>query len=538
MSRCKLFGALSALVLVMFVSSVAAEVYVTSPTTKQILVLDSNGQVTRSIGAAGGVGQPYGIAMDSNRNLLVADYSAGRVLQFSPDGSNGSILASNIPKPDGLAVGPGGDVFLISRDNKAATTSRLKSQIGDSVSTAGYLHDVWMIPSGSSLPIRIGAIDESFRLAQAQPVPSDPYKGDLLVLSTRPGLVARFIQTGPTTFERSQDLISYVPGEPTSMAFGRSGELLIGTTDGRILRYSGMGVRLQPDFASGLPVGPTRLTVNLDGVVHITPVGSTSIIRYDAYAMRLPNLSGATVPLAAALTTGCVPTPVGQNVTVSPAAGVNVVFDNVISGGQTCLQTTSLGAGVLTSPRGNTIPGFAQRLWEDPGFVVYDITTTAIITNTIAEEFFSANPEARLLVAHGSGGVFSDDTVLVTPDDPRSRTGQLSEFIIYLDTRPNRDVVLLKLGDLQNALNTYSGLISPSVLSQLQSLVTQITTAVGTGGAETDKTVAIQLLKDLKGYTRQNGGEGIPNRFGPDSPPNVAGTLISLADTLIFQLTL
>src|SRR5678816_2034822 len=126
-----------------------------------------------------------------------------------------------------------------------------------------------MIPSGSSLPIRIGAIDESFRLAQAQPVPSDPYKGDLLVLSTRPGLVARFIQTGPTTFERSQDLISYVPGEPTSMAFGRSG--------------------------------------------HMAPVGSTSIMRDGAFAMRLPTPWGATVPLAAALTTGCVPTPVGQN---------------------------------------------------------------------------------------------------------------------------------------------------------------------------------------------------------------------------------
>jgi hypothetical protein len=536
MSRSKLMGAMTALVLVAAVSSVMAEVFVTSPTTGRILVLDSNGSVTRVIGDTGGVQQPYGIAMDSARNLLVADYAAGRVLQFNPDGTNGSIRASNIPKADGLSVGSGGEIFLVSRDDRTSLP-RLKSSSGD-VGGAGYLRQVWMVPVGSNLPVMIGSVAESFRLAQTQQVNAGAYSGNLLVLSTRPGLIARFIQTGATSFVRSTDLVSYVPGEPTSMAYSRVGELLISTSDGRVLRYSDTGVRLQPDFAIGLPVGPTRLSINGDGVVHITPVGSTSVIRFDAYGMRLPNLSGAAVPLAAAITSGCVPTPVGQNVTVTPAAGVNVVFDNVVTAGQTCLQTTSLGAGVNLSPRNNTIPGFARRLWEDPGFVVYDVTTTATWSDTVAQEFFSENPDARLMVAHGTGGVFADNTVLVVPDDPRGRTGSLSEFVIYLDTRPNRDVVLLKLGDLQNALSTFTEFIGPSQLEQLQTLVGQITTAVGNGGADSDKPAAVQLLGDLKGFVRENSGEGIRNTPGIEGDLNAAGWLISLSDTLIFQLGL
>jgi len=529
-------GVMVALCAVAAVGTASAEVFVTSPATGRVLVLDSNGAVSRVLGATGGLTEPYSITVDPDRNLLVADYSAGRVVRLSPDGANGSIVASNIPKPDGLSVGPAGEIFLVSRDNRNAA-SRLKFQSGDNDSSS-YLHQVWMIPAGANLPIQIASMEESFRLAQTLSVSSGTYTGDLLVLSTRPGLIARFTPSGPTSMDRMADFVGYIPGEPTSMALARNGELLVGTSDGRVLRFSDTGVRLQPDFANGLPPGPVRLSINRDGVVHITPVGSTSIIRFDAYAMRLPDLSGATVPLAAAITSGCVPTPLGQHVTVSPAAGVNVIFDNVIQAGQTCLQTTSMGAGVTLSPHGNVIPAFAKKLFEDPGFVVYDVTTTARFTDTIAEEFFSPNANAHLLVAHGSNGVFSDNTVLVTPNDPRGRTGQLSEFVIYLDTRPNRDVVLLKLADLQGAIGSFGPLINPTLLSQIQSLVNQLPGLIGNGGADADRPGATNVLKDLKSFIRLNSGEGIPNRSGPDAPPNVAGTLISLADTLIFQLSL
>lgn len=540
MLRSRLVGAIGALVLVAAAGTATAEVYVTSPNKGQILVLDSTGKVTRTIGGAGTIVQPFGIAMDSRRNLLVADYSAGRILRFSLDGSS-TVVASNIPRPDGLSVSASGEIFLVSRDNRtaAAAGARLKASPGRT-RLSNQLRHVWMIPPDSGPPVLVGKVEESFRLAQTQSVDSGTYKGDLLVLSTRPGLVARFARMGSRSFSRRSDFIGYVPGEPTSMAFTRNHELLISTSDGRVLRYSDTGVQLQPDFATGLPVGPTSVAISSDGIVHVTPIGSSSILRFDPYGSRLPALStySSSISLAVSLIPGCVPTPVGQNVNVSLAPGVNVVFDNVVSAGQTCLVTTSLGPGVLTSPNNNTIPSFALKLWEDPGFVVYDVTTTALFTDTISEEFFSPNPDARLLVAHGSGGDFNDNTVLVTQTDPRGRTGQLSEFVLYLDTRPNLDVILLKLADLQNVVNTFGPIINPSLVPQIQTLVSEVTTAIGSGGSDADRPGAIELLKALKTLIRENSGEGIPNRPGPDGGGNAAGTLVSFADTLIFQLSL
>src|SRR5262245_44357182 len=97
--------ALIALLVVALAGNASAEVFVTSPHTGRILVLNSSGAVTRVIGSPGGMTEPYAMAVDSARNLLVADYAAGRVLRFNPEGTNATIVASNIPKPDGISIG-------------------------------------------------------------------------------------------------------------------------------------------------------------------------------------------------------------------------------------------------------------------------------------------------------------------------------------------------------------------------------------------------------------------------------------------------
>ncbi|HEY3175212.1 MAG TPA: DUF6689 family protein [Candidatus Polarisedimenticolia bacterium] len=527
---------IGALLILAAVGTAAAEVYVTSPTTGRILVLNSSGALVRSIGGAGGLAEPYAIVLDSQRNLLVTDYAAGRIVSYTTDGSNASVVASNIPKADGLSVGPGGDLFLVSRDNSRTQLTKLR----DGEESSGYLHQVWMVPAGSTLPLKIGDVEESFRLAQTLVLSAGPYKGDLLVLSTRPGLIARYRMVGPATFDRSADLVSYVPGEPTSMAATRTGDLLVSTSDGRILRFSNTGVRLQGDFASGLPAGPTRISVNGDGVVHLTRQGSSSVVRFDPYAARLPDLNGATSPVAAAITNGCVPTPTGSAVSVSPAAGVTVTFDHVVVGGETCLQTTALGAGVMTSPGGNTIPSFARKLWEDAGFVVYDVTTTAAFTDSAAVDLFSNNPDARVLVAHGTGQVFGDATTLVTPTDPRARTGTFSEFIVYLDTRINTDVVALKLHALDEYVSVKACQIADIQLAALRSMVGDITNLIESAEwrSGTDKAGTIAALQEFKSYVRAHSGDGISNTPGSQGQCNDAGNLLSLADTLVFQVSL
>lgn len=530
------FSGVLALVILAAVGAAAAEVYVTSPGTGRILVLDSAGTLVRTIGDAGGLQEPYAITIDSQGSLLVTDYAAGRVLRFAEDGTNATIVASNIPKPDGLSIAANGDLFLVSREN---TSTRTILRSGDDHAGSNLRH-VWMIPAGSNLPLKVGVVSESSRLAQTLLIPTGKDKGELLVLSTRPGFIARYKQTGPTSFSRRSDFTGFIPGEPTSMAFTRTGELLVSSSDGRIMRFTGDGARIQGDFATGLPTGATRISISGDGVVHLTVLGRSDVMRFDPYALRLPDLTGATSTVAAAVSSGCVPTPTGNLVNVSPAAGVNVIFDHVVGGGTTCLTTTALGAGVTTSPRNNTIPAFAKKLWEDPGFVVYDITTTASFTDSIAIDLFSQNPMARVLVAHGSGTTFADATVLVTPNDPRARTGGLSEFIVYLDTRQNSDVIALKLHNLDDYLANKACQIADIQLGVLRTKLGAIFDLIESveGRPNADKIAASTALIDLKTYIKANSGDGISNVPGTTGLCNDAGNLLGLADTLLFQLSL
>ncbi len=524
--------AAAAAAMLLLMGTAAADVYVTSPSTGRVVVLDSAGEVVRELDGAGGLQQPFAVILDSRSNLIVADWAAHRIVRLSPDGIDAGVIASNIPRPDGLSLGPAGELYLVSRDDRPFTT-RIATRGPEDLSAR--LRSVWMIPAGSALPVSIATIDESKRLAQTLVEPG----GDLLVLSTRPGLVARLRQTATGEFERLGNLISGIPGDPTSMAINSLGQILISTSDGRVLRYSAAGAR-GIDFAQGLPAGATRITNGLDGVVHLTVVGGTELRRFDRHGANLPSLSAAAVPMAGTVPGSCVPTPVGTNVTVSPSAGVNVIFDRVVSSGQTCLTTAALGPNQNVSPNGNIIPAYARKLWEDPGFVVNDVTTTAGFTDSIAVDFLAPNPDARLLVAHGSEQTFEDATVLVTPIDPRGRVGGLSEFVIYLDTRPPAAVSLAKLAALQaNVANGLNRQVDPQLEAQFQAIVDGITEALGLAGPDADREFAAMQLRQFKALARARSGNGLPN--GMDAVPgggatNPAGDWLAAADTLLWSL--
>lgn len=60
-----------------------------------------------------GLSSPVGMAYDSGGNLYVANWSAGTVLKFSPDGRR-SIFAAGLGGPSGLAISPAGDIYVAS----------------------------------------------------------------------------------------------------------------------------------------------------------------------------------------------------------------------------------------------------------------------------------------------------------------------------------------------------------------------------------------------------------------------------------------
>lgn len=61
----------------------------------------------------GGLSSPVGMAYDAKGDLYVANWSAGTVLRFTPDGQR-SIFAEGLSGPSGLAISPAGDIYVAS----------------------------------------------------------------------------------------------------------------------------------------------------------------------------------------------------------------------------------------------------------------------------------------------------------------------------------------------------------------------------------------------------------------------------------------
>ena len=61
----------------------------------------------------GGLSSPVGMAYDAGGNLYVANWSAGTVLRFAPDGRR-SVFADGLSGPSGLAISPAGDIDVAS----------------------------------------------------------------------------------------------------------------------------------------------------------------------------------------------------------------------------------------------------------------------------------------------------------------------------------------------------------------------------------------------------------------------------------------
>ena len=60
-----------------------------------------------------GLSSPVGMAYDAGGNLYVANWSAGTVLRFAPDGRR-SVFAEGLSGPSGLAISPAGDIYVAS----------------------------------------------------------------------------------------------------------------------------------------------------------------------------------------------------------------------------------------------------------------------------------------------------------------------------------------------------------------------------------------------------------------------------------------
>jgi hypothetical protein len=224
---------------------------------------------------------------------------------------------------------------------------------------------------------------------------------------------------------------------------------------------------------------------------------------------------------------------------VSPLSNVQITFDNVVQSGITSADLGVLDPGERTTPCGNVIPSYAQPPGTDDHFEVYRIETTALHTDSILVQIDHPADDTRLLRAKcwpGERFEFKDTTTLAIPGDPRGRIPKFSEFVVVRDTRNPELVTGVKLADLRAILDTGSPAamnMDDEFLRPLRDAARAIFGAV----AAVDCEAALSEIASLKGFVRENSGEGIPNT---DTSPagNVAGQLLSVASTLQFTVSL
>jgi len=504
-------------------SAYSQQIFVANSSNGRITVFDLSGASTPFNGNTSSLVTPLGITLDAAGGLIVCDNQRGRIVRYAPTGAGPSVLASDIARPDGPSFGSGGDLFFVTSPD-GASSSKVK--------------DVFVLPGGSGPPVKIASLSDSRLLRDTAVVPLGPFAGQLLVLSSKPAFIARFSQVSPTSYVREPNFASGFSGEPSGMAITPLGDLLVSGTDGVVRRFDSAGNRLA-DFAAGLGNGQTRIAVGTDGTVYVTNRNRPALFRFDASGARLSDFGGSLQSPAGVAVHEFAPTPVGQNVTVTPIPGVVVTYDSVVEAGFTSAERTFLDPGETTTPCGNVIPAFAAPPAGDDHFTVIQIETTAGTTDSIEIDLAHPDGNSRGFHAacppHADGG-FVDVTVLAVPGDPRMHIPQFSEFAIVTDTRPNSDVIRFKLNSLTIMLGPGSPseqFIEPATLQTLRTFLNNASFHIGVG----DNPRAIEELRGLIAAVRAGSGTTIPN--SASSPGgNIAGGLVSLADTLIFSLSL
>jgi hypothetical protein len=507
------------------VDAVRAEsVFVANSANGRITVFDaSTGAASPFAGDTSSLVKPLGIRLDAAGGLIVCDNQRGRIVRYGSSGAGPAILAADVPRPDGPSFGGDGSLFFVTSPD-GATSSKLR--------------DLYMLPGGSGPAVRIATLADSRLLRDTAVVPAGPYMGQLLVLSQKPAFIARFSRTGPATFVREAPFVASVPGEPTGMGFTPDGDLLVSGIEGIIRRYDASGNQLS-DFASGLGTGPTRLAVGGDGTVYVTNRNRPALFRFDASGTRLSDFGGSLQSPAGVATHGIVPTPTGQNVTVSPIPEVVLTYDNVVVSGFTSASRFVLPPGQAITPCGNVIPEFAALPAGDTGFQVFLIDTTAGFTDTIFGELFHADGNTRAFHAPcppEMDAEFEDVTVAAMPGDPRTNIPRFSEFLIATDTRPNSVVIQEKLQRLVDAVadgTPGANALDDMTIQTIRTSLRLVSDLIAQG----DEAGAIQELQNLKAFVRAGSGTTIPNMEGVRGG-NLAGTLISGILTLIFSLGL
>lgn len=106
--------------------------YAGSPATRTIYAIDLSADPATATPLLTNAGQPNGLTLAPNGDVIYSDFSGGHVYRVTPEGMRSTITTSRISAPNGVAFGPDGALYVDSYQ----TGSLLKLTLTDGSESA------------------------------------------------------------------------------------------------------------------------------------------------------------------------------------------------------------------------------------------------------------------------------------------------------------------------------------------------------------------------------------------------------------------
>lgn len=211
----------------------------------------------------GGLSSPVGMAYDADGFLYVANWSAGKVLRFAPDGQH-SVFAEGLWGPSGLAISPAGDIYV-----------------------ASYSEDlVWRFSPGGARSVFVRGLATPAGL-------SFDARGRLLIANRRTNQILAAHADGRI------DIAAEGLQTPVGAVELPNGDLLVSNIAGGIALVSG-GLRARTINSELGSPGPGIVRAGADGA-YVVDYGGTTVSRVDRSGRRTVIADGFTSPVGLAL---------------------------------------------------------------------------------------------------------------------------------------------------------------------------------------------------------------------------------------------
>jgi sugar lactone lactonase YvrE len=286
------------------------DVFIADTLDNRVIEVRPNGSQST---IAAGLGEPLGIAVDGSGNVFIADSDNNRVIKVTPDGSQ-TTIASGLNSPEGVAVDGSGDIFIADTSNNRV---------------------IEVTPNGSTKPVGTG-------LSHPEGVAVDT-AGDLFIADFSN---SRLVEVTP---KGVQTTVLFGISSPSGVAVDAAGDLFI--ANGQTLKVTPSGKQ-------------TILSPPLDIATAVAADAAGDAFFADSSTNQVLEIANALyvtvspVPSSVRVVAGSPSTFFGQNenftATVSvpkgattPSAGTVTFFD-----GATALQTSAISGGVanFTTP--------------------------------------------------------------------------------------------------------------------------------------------------------------------------------------------